>query len=111
MRSKLFYSLIIVVLTSSCVSQRYFVESEYKDQKIKEESLAIIVSDPEIRNEDDINDDFGPGDPDSLFHVLFEKEFYSGTRMYSYLRPFDFDEIDGNFSQVLNVVYFVLPAV
>lgn len=80
--------------SNSCTQVSRVVMKEYAGKRIDGARLTVVpFRTITIRNKDDVTDDLGIGDPDSVFKAVFEPAFAESMKRRSLFGQVSFDEI------------------
>lgn len=85
-------TLIITLCLFGCTPSSFVIMPDYKGKELHTTSLMIAPVKPHILNKDDVTDDLGPGDPDSVFQRYFESAFGRHLETSPSIRRVDFAE-------------------
>ncbi len=83
-------TFIITLLIIGCTPSSFVIMPEYKGKQLSTASLVIAPVKPHILNKDDVTDDLGDGDPDSVFQKYFASAFGRHLETSPSIRRVDF---------------------
>ena len=96
MRRYFFILFALFTVWSCSTNKTIFISNDYKDKKIKNKTLAIILIPPEpvIDNNFDIIQQIEDGDPNEVYKNYLKKNLKKYIKRYSFFKSVFFTQID-----------------
>ena len=88
MKSNYLFLIISVILITSCSPPQYFLSSEYDKDSITDQRICIslVPSVPSIANKDDVTDDLGLGDENSVYISFLKKNLVNSFLRKTFMK-------------------------
>jgi len=83
---------ILSILFYGCSSQKAVIMSSYKDKDLTDMTLSIVkpLGKINIQNPDDVTDDLGEGDPETVYFDFLKNKLLSAFKENSYLNNIEY---------------------